>query len=163
MGWVWNVLLSHSNEELWADGEDEPRETCQPIEEINEWISNGKLVDLVKPTYANGAGNGLDANLYGGGFKHFDIDGFIEVVEARNWKERAKVQLWVKGAEEGMGEDPFAGQATAATRTWPDEIQAQDACRVEGGDTSGHQETPRASQTHDLRGWRQLQLTLRRD
>ncbi len=68
----------------------------------------------------------MDANLYGGGFKHFDIEGFIKVVKAQHWKEASKVQLWVKGAEEGMGEEPFtlikvgarraAGLKAAATR-----------------------------------------------
>jgi hypothetical protein len=107
MGFVWNVVLSFSNEEFWEDGEDEPRATCEPLQRINEWISDGRLVDLTKPTYAKGAGSGLDANLYGGGFKHFDIEAFIQVVASQDWKDRAAVQLFVKGAEEGMGEGPF--------------------------------------------------------
>ena len=49
----------------------------------------------------------MDAYVFGGGYKHFDVEGFIKVVEAQNWRDRAKVQLWVKGAEEGMGEEPF--------------------------------------------------------
>lgn len=65
------------------------------------------MVSLVEPTYAKGVGNGIGAYLFGGGYKHFDIEGFIKVVEAQDWKDLAKVQLWVKGAEEGMGEDPF--------------------------------------------------------
>lgn len=107
MGWVWNVLLSCSNEEFWEDGEDEARDTCEPLERINQWIPHGKLVSLIGPTYVEGVGYGMDANLFGGGYKHFDIDGFIDVVEAQDWKDRAKVQLWVKGAEEGMGEESF--------------------------------------------------------
>jgi GH24 family phage-related lysozyme (muramidase) len=107
MGWVWNVLLSCSNEEFWEDGEDEARETCEPLERINQWIPHGKLVSLIGPTYAEGVGDGIDANLFGGGYKHFDIEGFIKVVEAQDWKDRAKVQLWAKGAEEGMGEESF--------------------------------------------------------
>ena len=107
MGFVWNILLSFDNEEWWVDGEDEPRDTCAPLEHINRWIAHGKLVSLTEPTYSKGAGNGMDANLFGGGYKHFDIDGFVQVVEAQDWKQRAKVQLWVKGAEEGMGEEPF--------------------------------------------------------
>jgi len=107
MGFVWNVMLSFDNEEWWDQDEDEPRNTCEPLERINQWIPHGQLVDLAKPTYANGAGYGMDANLYGGGFKNFDIDRFIEVVRAQDWKARSKVQLWVKGAEEGMGEEPF--------------------------------------------------------
>jgi hypothetical protein len=107
VGWVWNVLLSCSNEEFWDDGSGDVSETCEPLRQINRWIPDGKLVSLVGPTYARGAGNGMGAYLFGGGFKHFDIEGFIKVVEAQNWKDRAKVQLWVKGAEEGVGEEPF--------------------------------------------------------
>ena len=107
MGFVWNVILSFENEELWEEGEDEPRETCEPLERINAWVRDGRLVSLTGPTYDDGAGSGLDANLYGGGFKHFDIEGFIEVVKCQDWKARPQVQLWVKGAEEGMGENSF--------------------------------------------------------
>jgi hypothetical protein len=107
MGFVWNVMISFDNEELWEDGEDEARDTCEPMERINTWLSPGRLVDMIGPTYEDGAGNGMDANLYGGGFKNFDIDGFIELIEAQDWKERSKVQFWVKGAEEGMGTEPF--------------------------------------------------------
>jgi hypothetical protein len=107
MGFVWNVMLSFDNEELWDDGTDEPQETCDPLDKINAWLPHGRLVSLIGPTYEDEAGNGMDANLYGGGFKHFDIEGFIAVVEAQDWKARSKVQLWVKGAEEGMGEEPF--------------------------------------------------------
>ena len=107
MGWVWNVILSFDNEELWEDGEEEARETCKLLEEINAQINHGRLVSLVGPTYEDGVGNGMDANLYGGGFKNFDIEKFIELVESQKWKKRSKVQLWIKGAEEGMGEQPF--------------------------------------------------------
>jgi hypothetical protein len=107
MGFLWNVMLSFDNEELWEDGEGEGREKCVPLEQINAWLSPGRLVSLVGPTYEDGPGCGMDANLYGGGFKHFNIEGFIEVVKAQGWKERSKVQLWVKGAEEGMGTEPF--------------------------------------------------------
>jgi len=107
MGFVWNVMISFDNEELWVDGADEAREMCEPMERINAWLSPGRLVSLIGPTYEDGAGNGMDANLYGGGFKHLDIDGFIEVIKAQDWKARSKVLLWVKGAEEGMGTEPF--------------------------------------------------------
>jgi hypothetical protein len=107
MGFKWNVMLSFDNEEWWEEDEDEPRDNCEPLERINQWIPYGQLVDLVTPPNAQGAGCGMDANLYGGGFKHFDIEGFIEVVRAQNWKARSKVQLWIKGAEEGMGDEPF--------------------------------------------------------
>lgn len=57
------------------------------------------------PTYKKGAGFGMDANLHGGGFKHLNIEGFIDVVRAQPWKRPGEVQLWIKGAEEGTGEE----------------------------------------------------------
>lgn len=108
MGFVWNVLLAFANDEWWHDGEDAPRTTCRPVERINRWLRDGKLVDLTGPTYQRGAGHGLDANLFGGGFAHVDIDAFVRVIEAQAWKNRAKVQLWVKGGEEGVGDAPFS-------------------------------------------------------
>lgn len=107
MGFIWSVILSFDNDELWEDDEEEARDTCEPLERINAWLRHGRLVSLIGPTYQDDAGYGMDANLYGGGFKHFDIEGFIEVVNAQNWKARSKVQLWVKGNEEGMGMEPF--------------------------------------------------------
>jgi hypothetical protein len=106
LGWVWTVMVSFSNEELWDDGQDEPRETCMALERINTWIGDGQLVSLASRTY-HGNGPGMDANLYGGGFKHLDIERFIELVEAQDWKDRGKVQLWIKGGEEGMSDEPF--------------------------------------------------------
>lgn len=107
MGFVWNVMLSFDNEELWEEGADEAGETCEPLDQINGWLEHGRLVSLIGPTYDDDAGNGLDANLYGGGFKNFDIESFVQLVQAQNWKVRSKVQLWVKGAEEGMGTEPW--------------------------------------------------------
>jgi hypothetical protein len=107
MGFVWNIILSFDNEEFWEEGEDEPREICEPLERINASLPYGNLVSLVGPTYGDDAGHGMDANLYGGGFKHFDIDRFIATVESQSWKSRENVQLWVRGAEEGMAEGPF--------------------------------------------------------
>lgn len=108
MGFVWNVLLSFDNDEFWEEGDDEPGESCTPLDQINAWIEHGRLVNLTDPTYRKGAGYGMDANLYGGGFKHFDIEGFIDLVKAQDWKARSKVQLWIKGAEAGMGDEPFS-------------------------------------------------------
>ena len=73
MSFIWNVMLSFDNEELWEDGEDESRETCEPLDGINAWLSPARLVSLTGPTYEDDAGYGMDANLYGGGFKHFDM------------------------------------------------------------------------------------------
>lgn len=107
MAFIWNIMLSFDNEERWPDGADEPTDGCEPLDRINAWIPGGRLVSLVGATYRDHAGFGIDANLYGGGFKHFDIEEFIKVVEAQKWKERQRVQLWIRGAEEGMSEDVF--------------------------------------------------------
>lgn len=96
MSYVWNVILSFSDEEFWPDDEDKPRKTCAALDAVNTWISDGKLVDLTKPTFAAKAGYGMSAHLYGGGFKHFDIEGFITTVEAQQWRDPANVQLFLK-------------------------------------------------------------------
>ena len=96
MSWVWTVMLSLNDEEFWEEGADGPSDTCQPLKRVNASIAHGRLVSLVGPTYARGAGYGMQARLYGGGFKHFDIDRFITVVQSQKWKESADVQLWVK-------------------------------------------------------------------
>jgi hypothetical protein len=90
MAWVWNVMVSFSDEELWDEGADDARETCAAIEAINAWMPHGKLADLTR-------GTAMTANLYGGGFKHFEIEGFIDVVRRQDWHDRKAVQLWVKG------------------------------------------------------------------
>lgn len=100
MSWIWSVMLSFSDEELWEDGEDAPRRTCRPMERINAWIPHGRLVDLVSPTYKDDVGSGIAANLFGGGYNHLDMDAFIEVVESQDWKDRANLQLWIKGDED---------------------------------------------------------------
>ncbi len=97
MGWVTTIMLSFSNEECWKDGDDDQVEPldCKPIKKINAWIYGGnrdrtgwgRLVEIIDPTYNGDIGQGMDANLLGGGFKNFNIDGFIEVVESQKWKE----------------------------------------------------------------------------
>jgi hypothetical protein len=112
MAWILTIMLSFSNEECWKDDEDEPVEPleCKPMEQINNWVSGGnpsssdwgRLVELISPTYVDDASYGMDANLVGGGFRHFNIEGFIKVIEDQNWKEREAVQLWLKGEEDEM-------------------------------------------------------------
>jgi len=96
MSYVWNIILSFSDEEFWHDGEDEARDSCAALDALNKSIPNGKLVDLTKPTFAAKAGYGMSAHLYGGGFNHFDIESFIASVEAQQWKDPANVQLFLK-------------------------------------------------------------------
>jgi hypothetical protein len=90
MGWVWNMMVSFSDEEFWDEGADEARETCAAIDAINAWLPHGKLADLTR-------GTDMAANLYGGGFKHFDIGVFVQVVRRQDWHDRKAVQLWVRG------------------------------------------------------------------
>ena len=41
MGFVWNVMLSFDNEEVWEDGADDARETCDRLDQINSWFEHG--------------------------------------------------------------------------------------------------------------------------
>ena len=112
MGFVWNVMLSFDNDEMWEDGEEEARETCEPLDRINAWLNHGRLVSLIKPTYDDDSGYGMDANLYGGGFKHFDIEGFIEVVQAQNWKVRLRSSSGSRGPRRAWA--PSRGRSSSS-------------------------------------------------
>ena len=95
MGYVWNVILSFSDEEFWHEGEDEARTTCAALVALNKLMSpDGKLVDLTKATFKSSYG--MSAHVYGGGFKHFDVNGFIADVQAQAWKDPLNVQLFLK-------------------------------------------------------------------
>ena len=103
MAFVVNVLLNLSPDEFWCDELEDLTETCESLERINEWIPDGHLVNLTGPTYVDGAGYGMHAWLFGGGFKSFPVDGFINVVEKQTWKSPGNVQLFMKVE----GEDAF--------------------------------------------------------
>lgn len=101
MSYIWNVILSFSSAEFWH--EDEPQDNCEALNKINEWLLAdkvhlyGPLMDLT--ACANGNETGMSANVYGGGFKRFDIEEFIEVVARQEWQALADVQLFVQGEE----------------------------------------------------------------
>ncbi len=76
-------LLGCSSEEFAVGRDGATNETCGPLNRINRWIPHGKLVSLVGPTYEKGAGYGMNAYVFGGGFKHFDIEGFVRVVDGQ--------------------------------------------------------------------------------
>lgn len=42
MSYVWSVMLSFDNEELWEEGVDSS-EVCEPMKQINSWIVDGQL------------------------------------------------------------------------------------------------------------------------
>lgn len=99
MSWIWNVMLSVSSEECYLNETDEePLKTPPPIEKLNEWLeadevrNYGPLTDLT-------AGTDMSAYVFGGGFKHFDIEEFINVVSNQEWKNKDKVQLFVQYEE----------------------------------------------------------------
>ncbi len=97
MSFIWNVILSFGDGEYWRDGEETECERCAALDAINQWMPpDAKLVDLTRPTFKRGCGTGMTAHLYGGGFKHFDAEGFIAAVSAQSWRDPANVQLFLK-------------------------------------------------------------------
>ncbi len=105
MSWTWNVILSFSNEEMWEEGVEDVLESCSALDNINEWLeadkvhNYGPLTDLAP--CAAGNGSGMSANIYGGGFKHFDMEAFTKVVARQQWHDRASVQLFIQGEDAG--------------------------------------------------------------
>jgi hypothetical protein len=103
MSFVVNILLNMSPEEFWCDDTEvsgELADSCGPLDNLNQWIPDGILVNLTKATYQDDAGYGMDACLFGGGFKDFDTEGFIKLVESQAWKVPGDIQLFVKAGEE---------------------------------------------------------------
>jgi hypothetical protein len=104
MGWIWTVMVSFSNEELWEEGEGEAKDNCEALDNINVWLAAdevrkyGPLTELT--ACANGNEVGMSANLYGGGFKHFDIEGFLKNVKNQNWHDPGNLQVFIKGEED---------------------------------------------------------------
>ncbi len=99
MSWIWNVMLSFSDEEYWPEEQEDAVEVPPALEKINEWLqlNGGQLTDL---TLGSG-GAGMNANIFGGGFKHLDIQMFIGVVQMQEWRDRSSVQLFIKDEEQG--------------------------------------------------------------
>jgi len=97
-------MLSFGSEEYWTEGEDEPQENCQALDNINAWLiadevkQYGLLTDLT--ACATGNGVGMRANLYGGGFKRFDIEQFVGVIKKQEWHDPSNVQLFIKSEED---------------------------------------------------------------
>ncbi|NEQ36577.1 MAG: hypothetical protein F6K40_09945 [Okeania sp. SIO3I5] len=50
--------------------------------------------------YAIGGGKSMEARVYGGAFNFLDIDNFIEVVKAQNWRAKKNVQLLIQDQED---------------------------------------------------------------
>jgi hypothetical protein len=104
MSWIWNVLLSFSDEEYWEDGAEEALESCPALDSINSWLQSDKMRNYGPLTSltecATGNGTGMSANVWGGGFNHFDMEEFIAVVERQQWRDRASVQLFIQGEED---------------------------------------------------------------
>ena len=80
MATLTSVILNLSAEEFWCDETEQLNDSCPPLDNINQWIQDGKLVDLTPPTYEDDAGYGLEAWLFGGGFRNFNVELFIRVV-----------------------------------------------------------------------------------
>lgn len=102
MGWVMTVMVSFSDEELWED-EETYRDNCPSLDNINAWLQSSKdeygpLTDLVP--CAKGNAVGMSANLYGGGFKHFDDEGFFEIVKSQDWNDPDNLQVFLKDEED---------------------------------------------------------------
>ena len=98
MSWVWNVMLSFSDEEYWLEGREDAVEVPPALAEINRWLqlNGGGLTDLT----VDSGGVGINANLFGGGFKNLDIQMLIRAVAEQEWRDRESVQLFIKDEDQ---------------------------------------------------------------
>jgi hypothetical protein len=93
-------MLSFSGDEYWADDQEDVLEVAPALEGINQWLSSseheyGALTDLT----AGAGGVGMCAHLFGGGYKHFEIEAFIDAVWSQPWQDINSGELFLKGEE----------------------------------------------------------------
>lgn len=99
-------MLSFGDEEYWRDDEGDGQHNCEALDNINAWLEShtvekfGPLTDLTP--CATGNQVGMNATLYGGGFKHFNIEKFIEVIKSQDWRDPESVQLFTKADDDQM-------------------------------------------------------------
>ena len=97
-------MVSFSDEEYWTEDEEEAQTECQALQNINAWLKSdevkmyGTLTSLTSEAVGNQVG--MQANLYGGGFKHFDLEKFLAVVKKQEWHDPSCVQIFIKGEED---------------------------------------------------------------
>ena len=60
MSFVVNILLNMSPDEFWCDDTDvsgDLADSCEALDNLNDWIPEGQLVNITGPTYSEGAGH----------------------------------------------------------------------------------------------------------
>lgn len=78
-------------------------ESAPALDKINEWMRAKYKHDSysLKDISVGAGGAGMNAHIFGGGFKHFDIEAFIDVVAKQEWNDIDSVQLSLQGGDEG--------------------------------------------------------------
>ncbi len=100
MSWLTNVILILSLEEVF-DENFKMIETSPALININYWLEKNDKETLNNLSYyAIGGGKVMAPCVYGGAFNFLDIDNFIEVVKAENWRAKKDVQLLIKDRED---------------------------------------------------------------
>ena len=95
MGWVIDVLLLFSLDEVYDD-ECEELEEVIPLNSINAWLAEYRFSSLIHLDQYINTGKAMNACVYGGAYNSLKFDEFIEVVTKQPWKEPQNVQLLIK-------------------------------------------------------------------
>jgi hypothetical protein len=99
MSHVTDVLLLFSLEENLIEGEF--KEEAPVVGGVNAWLGDHEFAGLENLSVHAGLEKAMQANVYGGAYNYFDLDGFVGFLKEQNWRAPHSVQLLVKGEEDG--------------------------------------------------------------
>ncbi len=98
MSWILTIMISFGDDEWWEA--DEVRDNCESLDNVNAWLEADKIRNYGPLTALSSCAVDMSANLYGGGFKHFDIEGFLQIVKSQNWHDPDNLQVFIKDEED---------------------------------------------------------------
>jgi hypothetical protein len=96
MSGVTDVLLIFNVGEFFDDALDDYLEEIPPLNYINDWLKSQGLKPLDNLDQHVNTGRAMQACVYGGAFNRLEVNDFIEVVRAQDWKKPQNVQLLIQ-------------------------------------------------------------------
>jgi len=100
MSWVSDVLLCMNLEER-IDEEMNVLSSCEPIDQINQWLGDRELGTLAElSTHMATGGKASQCYVFGGAFNYLKADEFRDYVFSRSWVAPESVQLFIKDEQD---------------------------------------------------------------
>lgn len=92
MSWVTDIILIFNHFEDCVE-HDDGRDTHPLVDQINDWLSARDKGTLACLDCHAGGRHPMTANVYGGAFNGFDVEGFLAMLRSLPWREPQHVQV----------------------------------------------------------------------